>query len=475
MKTVIASALVRGVVLAGVAGASWAAAGEPAAALVPGAAALDTLYFRDGRVVEGTVLSETDTKVRVRVRVGGIEAETEYNKSDLLKIQRGESGGEPAPKPATPERGGEGLPPVKPAGEPTQSEGGPRVYVMELTGVFGEDISQTPIREALKDAAAHKPDYLVVRLENDWSLFGGMVELPDDVGAAHELFRAEDIAPVFASEMRDYFEDPPELVFWVKQAMGGSALLPFVAPNIYFARDARMGGIGNLSLMLEGRGEELVRQKLYSAYMAHAESWANTGGYDYRIVRAMAWFDYVLSVSFEGGRPVFHERAAGPGEILLTDDGKDANADTIQERARGEGNDVLTLHADLARNLLVSKGEADTYEELWSRLGIARSYQLVPGRAAQIMQNWSRGLDNAKRQLRRVVEDFGRVQVQGDYDDRKRARGQQIRLLDEMDKILKRFGEGIPGNWLAQNGVPDQATRNLLREQIKLEQLRDKR
>lgn len=433
--------------------------------------ATDQIILKDGRIIKGKILEETSTTVKMTIVVAGISADNTYDKAQILSIQRDAIEAAPATdaRPATRE--------TRRTGSPARaSTDGAKVYTIHLKGWLGEDISQTPIREAVRDAKANGAEYLVVIVENDWdrSRFGGDGEIPDEVGQFDQLFRAEEITPIFTSEIPTEWENPPQIVFWVKRAMGGTAFLPLVGSNIYFSSEGKMGGIGGVEKAYGSTGDEVVREKQFSLRLGHAEGIAITGGHDPRLIRAMARTDYVLSVGFDGGRPVYHEGMprADRGEILLTDDGMEDREDTIQQLARGEGNDTLTLNSDIAFKLGVSKGTVDTFEDLMRELGIARAYTQIPGKSDMIMQNWRDGVARAKRDLESLWRDFGRIQVQGDYAERTRARGQQLRILDDMEKTLRRYEESLnPG----QIGVPGVGDIGVMRQRIRLEQARDRK
>ncbi len=433
----------------------------------------DKLILRTGKIIEGQVLEETDTQVKFMVVAAGIGAPRWFDKSEVLKIERGEvAPADPVKK--DPVKAGDTRP-TKTAEKAT----GSKVYMIELKGRFGEDITQTPIRDALKDARKNGADFLIFKMDNEWSA-NELEEIPADAiaGEFDELFRAEEMTPIFVNEIPREWEKQPKVIFWVKQAMGGAAFLPFICKDMYFASDARMGGIGNLSLMFGSTGDEVVRQKQESLRMGHAEGWAIVGGYDYRILKAMAQIRYVLSYKWVGGKPVFIEAMpSSPDEILLTDDGLEDRADSIQELARGQGNDVLTLDADTAKKLLISKGTVDTLDDLLFSLGISRNYQRVDDRSNQIMEGWTRALTYAKKDLRRLWQEFNEVQVQppGDYSARSRARGARIAKLEEMKRIIRRFDEALNARFYRQYGIPGIADIDLIIEQIRQEQLADKR
>lgn len=200
------------------------------------------------------------------------------------------------------------------------------------------------------------------------------------------------------------------------------------------------------------------------------------------LVRALTQEDFVLSLKIEGGRPVLFEGyPSNPGEELLTDDGMEGNADTIDQAARGEGNDVLTLDHRLAKLLGISKGTAETRDELLSLLGY-RTDQIVKSRSEAIMRDWVRGFEAGKTQARRLWEEFGEVQVQGDYDQRRQARSTQIQKIEQIKSIFKRYAESFEWRWLARYGFPIDgeggpgiAQLTEIQDRIRTQQLLDRR
>jgi hypothetical protein len=428
------------------------------------------LILRSGQVLEGKLLENSPTKVRVLVNVRGIQAESSYDKSDILSIEKLAGDDTPAAEASANASEPGKADPAKP-----ESTSGPKVYVMELEGWFGEDISETPIRQAAADAKRHEVDYIIVVLNNDWSnrQSGGLEQIKDDAGAFDQIFRAEKIAPVFADEIPKWSK-PPKVVFWVKKAMGGASLLPFCSPTIYYAPEGKQGGIGHLTKIFGQMGDERVREKQFSLRLGHAEGWAIQGGYNPLIIDAMARDDVILSYKMEGGKARFFTRMpAAPDEILLTDDGKDDRADTIQQLARGEGNDVLTLNADLAYKLGVSKGTVDSMDDLLFNLIGRGQHQMVKGQSANIMKGWRDGLDSAKRRLQKLWDEFQEVQVKdpGGYPERTQARGRRKGIINEMESLLKKYEEALNPR---QIGVPDYNTLEIIRKRIELEQLGDK-
>jgi hypothetical protein len=267
------------------------------------------------------------------------------------------------------------------------------------------------------------------------------------------------------------------VVFWVEQAMGGAAFLPFLSKEIYFTSVARMGGIGNLGEAFEGRGDEVVRQKQRSLRLGHAKGIAAVGGYDSRIVEAMSIRDTVLSVTFEDGKPKLLDRMPeNPGEVLLTDDGKGINADTMEQRVANTGNDVLTLNAKVARDIGVSKGTADTRDELLFQMGIDRVAELVPEKQSEgIMKAFSQQLYNSKQRLRAIMEEYSEIPEGSNYNERTANRGRRIRLINEAIAIQNKFGNALSLRWMAENQIPGVSQLEQMRGELERKQLGDKR
>lgn len=444
--------------------------------VVASAAAEDTLIFRDGRVLKGKVVSQDASSVRFRGKVGGIDFETNYPKADILSINIAPAADTPAPAGSAPAAGAATGATASAAPAEPGNDRAKRVYVMELTGEFGERITQKPIRDAFKDARDNNADIVIVVLDNKWEL-NSLEERGAEEGEFDSLFRATEMEDLFSDDLRREWTAPPKLVFWVKNAMGGGAFLPLVCQNIYFSSDGRMGGIGGLDRYF-GSMSDSVKEKQISLRIGRAEAMALEGGYEPRLVRAMALTDYVMSYSIEGGKPVFHEREpTNPGEFLLTDDGAGDKKDDDRALARAEGNDTLTLNAKLARDVGISRGTVDTLDQLLFELGVAQNNRRVDQRSAQIFDNWERQIDSAKRRLRTLLEEYTEAQGApgGTFEERTRQRGIRKSRLQEMLAIYRRVGEGIPPQWRGQNGLPQEEDINALIKQIELEQLADRR
>ncbi len=433
----------------------------------------DQLIFKDGRVVKGRVLEETETQVRFLVIVAGIEGEQTYNKADLLAIDRGPEGGEAKAEATTQAHNGDGADhPDAPA-----DANAPGVYVVNIEGHFGRDITPTTIRQIAKDIVKQRPQYVILVIDNAWGTLSGQ-EFGDDVNQFDQLFLTEDIEPIFTKELPVMLGYEPKIVAWVKNAMGGAAFLPLNFDTIYFSSEGRIGGIGRLEEIYGTMGDERVREKQFSLRLGHARGMAITGGYDAKIIEAMARTEYVLSYRIDNGKAVLinAEPDTDRGEVLLTDDGQGDNEDTIQERARDKGNDNLTITADIAKTIGISKGTVDDLDSLLYELEIDHNYRLIDAREERIRKQWTRGVENAERQLRDLMEEYGRIQVAGERRERQAARSRQIATLRKIISLLERYEEviGVRMFRMPEGGVPSVPQIEVMIEQITQEQMKDR-
>ncbi len=429
--------------------------------------ALDQIILRNGKVIEGRILSETADRIEMEVIVGSLRATTTYPKADILKIIRADSA------PVAGDAADRGADPIGDRGDRGDDDGdtpllsastdAPSVYLIKLEGKFGRDISPTPVRQAVEAARKAQPDFLIVYLNNDWSTLGG--ELPSDVQGNFDLFMvAEKIIPIFMNEIDLTFEKQPTLVFWVRNAMGGAAFLPFVADEIYMHPEGRIGGIGTLEQLFEGTGDEVVRQKQRSLRLGMAQGVAIAGGYDYRLITAMARKSYVACYDNRGN--IYERMPENPGELVLTDDGKDENADTMQQLITGEGNDVLTITPEVGLKLGVSRGTAADLDELLDHLGVLRNHVMLKGRSTEIVENWKKNVTRAERKIPRLWREYGEVQVGGTPREQRQAIGRQISILQEIQGLYRKYGEAF--NPFSE-GVPQMNQIDMMIEQLKIQ------
>ena len=413
------------------------AAGQPAG----DPDAIDELVMRSGRVIRGQITEETERSVTMIVKIGGIEAEATYEKINILAIRRdveqAEESGESAQtgQAGRAEQQGGGQAEGEPAGAQPESDPIASVYYADLVGEFGRDIVPSVLRDIVDDARQHDPEFLIFKLDNEW-------ELPDSTQLTFDAYAAvEDLEPILSTEIEQTWAEPPEIIFWVHNAMGGVSMLPFTGDRIYFHPEGQMGGIGTLDDLLEGVGDEVARQKQRSLRLARAQGIAIKGGYDYRLVNALARKSYVLSYRLEGGRAVLFEgMPTGPNEYLLTDDGEGDNEDSQVQLINNTGNDVLTLRGREAMLLGIAEDTlASSVEQILDDIRIARNVEFTEGQSDRIRRRWSNGVRTAERRAAEIFREMQNYEAPNAVA----ALGFQIQKYDSLRGMVRRYGAAI--------------------------------
>ncbi|MEM0984136.1 MAG: hypothetical protein AAGI17_09325 [Planctomycetota bacterium] len=428
---------------------------------------LDELVMRDGRVIRGVILSENTLKVEIRAIIGGIEATVTYDKINILAINRDiaeipAEGGAAAAAKALDEDPVGAAPRVDAQGRPIA-----KVYHATLDGFFGRDIVPEVLRDIVDDARDQSPDYLILELDNEWFLPEGTQGSFDQYAAVEEL------EPILTTEIQQTWDNPPQIIVWVKNAMGGASMIPFTAPTIYFHPQGRMGGIGSLDNLFDGVGDEVVRQKQRSLRLARAQGIAIKGGYDYRLVNALARKSYELSYKLEGGRAILMEGYHdGRDEYVLTDNGEGNREDSEEETRLGTGNDVLTLRGREAVLLGVAEDTlAETLDDILDDLGVRRGAEITTGRSEQLKRTWKNGIRSAERELEETVRDMN--EFQGDTPQQ--TIGYQIRKHEEIQRLVRRYGTALdlgtllPPNMVGQDAAGTVDQIDLLIELLRIE------
>jgi hypothetical protein len=455
----------------------------------------DVLVLKNGRQIRGEILEETDTQVKINMRFGSFRQVTTYEKSEILQIRRGVS------MPAEGETEGSGSDVNDPdfSGLGTDktpdlpedvNEDTTIIYPVTLSGQLQFDVTPTPMRDIFADADRVFDDLVEVPASGG----GTKMVVREDKRDKHiVLFKldglqtqpvfdgyrfAESLVPIIKEEKRK----GRRIVFWVEEAIGGGAVLPLVAEEIYWTTDGIAGGVGGLDEF--DIGEDVVDEKQISLRLGHVEGIALEGGYGQvgvDIVRAMARDQFWLFARMIGGKPQtlleVPDEGDGGGWFMLSDDADGDNEDP-EEALRG--NDGLTLEADWALRLGVAKDIADTIEDIAYSMRVFRNYHVLDDdvtRADEILADWKAAIrqwaekafpGNQQQRPGELWREYAEIEVAGDFKDRTRARGQRIRLLEQIMSLTKRYAEAVDpgGNLVAQ-------LETMINE-IKLEQENDR-
>ncbi len=325
------------------------------------------------------------------------------------------------------------------------------VYLIKVRGEVGADFSATPLKRALEDAKKFQPDVIVLQIDSAVRQAPGRGQGKDGEDwflrqsqAFNSVDSVAEIGTVLIDDIRDGegWVKKPRLVAWVKRALGPAAFLPFVCKEIYYTPDAVHGGIGYLDYLFGGVGDDVVREKQRSLRMGRAEGLAVKGGHDFRIIRAMAREDYVLSYTMVGGKPEFHEDMSG--DTILTDDGnvQAGRGDSFEDYLRNTGNDTLTLTTPVANRIGFIDGEAATMDDLAFELGIQRAYKVYGRRADRELAGWRNLVDNLTPQFNKLRRDLAEWRLEGENSsERNISRNKLKRIYLKMIDLVSKNKE----------------------------------
>ncbi|MCA9292637.1 MAG: hypothetical protein KDA20_02350 [Phycisphaerales bacterium] len=449
----------------------WAKDAESAAG---DAATEDVLVLDSGTEVHGQIIEETATEIVMDVEFRGMFTRTTYLKSEVLEIKR--------------DQAMSGAAPARDANEPTKTREPNRkddverpawvnedtslLYIAELEGFMGRDITTQPFDELFKDVDRQFNDLIDVpggdgeqqvrSDKRDKHIVVLKMDCRTDPRRGFDgLFVAEQLAPAMQRERAK----GRRIVFWVDNAGGGAAFLALMGPEIYMTREGWMGGVGTLDDF--DIGDELVNEKQISLRLGHAEGWALYGGYGevgVQIVRAMTRKQFWFAARLVGGKPEVlledpreNPDLHGGGWTILADDGKGDNADDPDAL---KGNDVLVLEADWAQKLGISRGVADDVDELAFALRIEKNFfELPETRAEKIMEGWHDEIENVIRQINPGDNGRPRGDLWVKFDDvPKFAKspgqllGRRIGILRQIHSLIGRYAEVFDpeAGWRAQ-------------------------
>ncbi len=434
----------------------------------------DMVIFTNGRIVRGDILEETDSTIIMNVRIGSMpEVRTVYEKSQILEINRdvpresagGGSGNEEAEGNNT-----DVIPEKNTRGEDINDDT-TLFYVADLKGIFEQDLTETPLRSLFQDIDRTFDDLVPVPSGSGGTAYRvdettrdkHVVILKLDASTRSQgfdgLFAAERVTPVFKDEL----QKGRRIVFWVKNAAGGAAFVPWLSSEMYVTSDSVMGLAGDLDDF--DIGDEMVNMKQISLRMGHAEGMVVYGGYDrlgVAIIQAMARSRYWFAVRLTGVEPEYYISTQQPGPeimdnpqwILLSDNGQGEYEDDPD--AQLYGNDTLVLRDDLLLKLGIADGVADSIEDIAMSMRVFRNYAVLENtNSKRILEGWSGDVRRAMTNFQRIFQEANNMQVGGGRDAIIAALGRQQRLLLQARGILNRYAEvmDIDGNIRAEIDV----------------------
>jgi hypothetical protein len=363
----------------------------------------DKLHLKDGRVLEGTITSETAEYVYFKIQVGGIEHTDIFPLSDIKQIERDSVTN---PVPAT---GGTGTgAAAKPVRKPGRNDGVHRIAILNFgppstwggvcEDMVGREVSAAAFKRAIEPLQKDGVTDVVIRINS-----GG--------GALLEIEKFHNVFEEYKTKFRT--------VCWVESAISAAAMSPWVIEEFYMMPNGNIGACtGWFGALQAVKGPQL---EMVLLQMERASKVANRNPL---IMRAMQ-IQQPLSATIDpvtGNVKWFGDES---GEKILNPVGQ-----------------ILTFNAADAVKYKFAKAIAASKEELAeAMLGTGVEYEWAGKEASDIVDNSIRTNDKATKEAIEVVVKYARAIQEAasiqDLEERGAAVGRARRMLAQLESWVK--------------------------------------
>jgi ATP-dependent protease ClpP protease subunit len=220
----------------------------------------DQIILKNGRMIDGAVISENDKTLTIEIPGIGMSLTTTISKAEIKTRKK------------------------------VVREGRPYV-VVPVRGVIGDDVTVEALRAGLAEARRAKPQYVVLEIDSPGGNIGEMTGMLDLLSEASKDLK---------------------IVAYVKRAYSAAAVIAMSCPQVYMVPGATIGATVPFRMTENGPAE--VEAKLRSAIEARMRAANRCGGHDDLLIRGMSDADLELYVAEDNGKPVL--RTSGPGKLI---------------------------------------------------------------------------------------------------------------------------------------------------------------
>lgn len=305
-------------------------------------AADDKVTLKNGEVLVGEIVEETDTYIAIAISNGGIERRVIRLRSEIESISRQAEAdpGETIETTRGPERDADRGPRSTPNDTDRQiPENATRVAFLrtsnrgtgkDMVGPFLNGNALAEAADILRELPENEqPDIVVLEIDS-----GG--------GAVAEL---RDIINAIQHDMKKDFR----VVAWIRFAISGAAFTAMNCEEIVFMSSGQMGG--NVAFFTTSGGTQALEGAELQMMIEYGREVARNGRIDPNVMWAMQIF-MTLSADIDAD-----------GRVTWYDDDRGEYIVSAQDK-------ILTLNALDAEKFKVSKGTADNKQELMDVLGV---------------------------------------------------------------------------------------------------------
>lgn len=332
------------------------------------ALALDRITLRNGKVVEGEITKESDGVVFINVLIGKLRHPEIYTADQILRIERNVDAAADTNIATTAPAG---LPKTAPAEQkpasPEPSSGGPtRVTFISLEEMVGPYLNADALQRSVDLAKPDKPDIIVLVINS-----GG--------GALAEV-------PPLSEFIHDKMKKEYRVVGWIRSAISAASLTVFNCEEIYMMREGNVGGTVAYVPGGSGGGNKAIEGTDLERVLKLGELISKRGKRNPLIMRAMQIFMELSADIDENGNVTWYEGTRGR-HIVNPEDR------------------ILTFNSVDAEKYKVSKGTADTKEELLRLMGV-KEWVEVGQKADQYQQEFRANVRKFSALAEKTLSEF---------------------------------------------------------------------
>lgn len=273
----------------------------------------DKVYLKDGRVLEGRVISKSDREVTFEIRRAGSAMVMRVPMTDVIEVVVANASTQPTSQsagksPNIPEGFEiESAPANIPDDAGASADGvglqarpgaGPTYLTLPVYGEIGLYVSASLFQTYFRIAGTEKPDLVIL----DFDCPGGSVQ---------ELDKLLDLLSK---------QQHLTIVAYVRNAHSAAAILAMACPKVVMAPGGSIGGAVIYQITPWGTPQN-IEEKMQSIYRAKFRSAASNAGHEPLLVEGMMRTDLILSEAVEGGRARIVEGIA-PGQRVIKPAGR---------------------------------------------------------------------------------------------------------------------------------------------------------
>ena len=332
-------------------------------ACLAGPAPADTLTLKDGRKLEGRLLSRGDDQISFQVVQGGSSTVMTFRTADVEKLTEGPlaTASRPASQPTS--KSLLDLPPA-PAAPPVVKYTGPTYYLIPLHGRVGQTVLAELLEKSLADAAKRGPTVVILEVDSP----GGLIQE----------------VPKIADVIRKYSKQLRVAVYVRKSAISAAAILSMSAGEIYMNPGAIIGAATAFQMDPNGTPAD-ISEKFQSIWRATARSAAEQGGHSGLLAEGMIDAKLELFLAQEGGKKIVKE---GKG------------AEVVKRPGR-----LLAMTAGEALSCGLSAGTVEGYEDLGKLLKLP-GWTECKGLGVPLFEHWEQTTKAVSAAAKKLQDEF---------------------------------------------------------------------